>query len=105
VVLYGCEILSLTSREEYGPKVSENSMLRRIFGPKRGEVTGGWKKLRNEELRNLYSWLSIIRMVKSRKMIWVGLVVRMGTRGLLIRYWWKSQKERATEDNYMYTGL
>jgi hypothetical protein len=83
VVLYGCESLSLTSREEYMLKVLEKRMLRRIFGLKRGEVTGGWRKLHNEELRNLYC---IIRMVKSRRMIWAGHVLRMGRRGLLIRY-------------------
>jgi hypothetical protein len=53
-------------------------VLRRIFGPKRDEVTGGWRKLHNEELHNLYSSPSIIRMVKSRKMTWSGHVARMG---------------------------
>jgi hypothetical protein len=59
VVLYGCETWSLTLREEHGLRVFENRVLRRIFGPKRNEVTGGWRKLHNEELRNLYSSLSI----------------------------------------------
>jgi hypothetical protein len=58
--------------------VFENRVLKRIFGPKRDEVTGGWRKLHNEELRNFYSSPSIIRMIKSRRMIWVGLVARMG---------------------------
>jgi hypothetical protein len=53
-------------------------MLRRIFGPKRDEVTGGWKKLHNEELRDLYSSPSIIRIIKSRRMRWAGHVARMG---------------------------
>jgi hypothetical protein len=62
VILYGCEILSLTLREVHSIKVFENWMLRRIFGPKRDEVTGRCRKLHDEELRNLYSSSSIIRM-------------------------------------------
>jgi hypothetical protein len=54
--------------------VFEDGMLRRIFGPKRDEVTGGWRKLHNEELLNLYSSPSIIRMIKSRRMRWAGYV-------------------------------
>jgi hypothetical protein len=50
--------------------VFENRVLRRIFGPKRDEVTGGWRKLHNEELHNLYSLLSIIRMIKTRRIRW-----------------------------------
>jgi hypothetical protein len=57
--------------------VFENRVLRRIFGPKRDEVTGGWRKLHNEELRNLYSSPSIFRMIKSRKMRWAGHVASM----------------------------
>ncbi|PNF22492.1 hypothetical protein B7P43_G14846, partial [Cryptotermes secundus] len=71
VVLYGCETWSLTLREEH-------RVLRRIFGLKRDEVTGGWRKLHNEELHNLYSSPSIIRMIESRRMRWVGHVARMG---------------------------
>jgi hypothetical protein len=56
----------------------ENRVLRRIFGPKRDEVTGEWRKLCNEELRDLYSSPSIIRIIKSRKMRWAGHVERMG---------------------------
>jgi hypothetical protein len=69
-------------------------MLRKIFGPKRDEVTGGWRKLHNEELHNLYSSPSIIGMIKSRRMRWAGHVARMGRRGIHIGYWWESQKER-----------
>jgi hypothetical protein len=58
--------------------VFENRVLRRIFGPKRGEVTGGWRKLYNEEFHNLYSSPSIIRIIKSRRMRWVGHVAQMG---------------------------
>jgi hypothetical protein len=77
VVLYGCETLSLTLREEYRPRMVENRMLRRIFGPKRDEGTGGWRKLHNE-LHNLYSFASIIRMIKSRSMRWAQHAARMG---------------------------
>jgi hypothetical protein len=70
VVLYGCETWSLTLREEHRLRVFENKVLRRIFGPKRDEVTGGWRKLHNEEFRDLYSSPSIIRMVESRRMRW-----------------------------------
>jgi hypothetical protein len=59
-----------------------NRVLRRIFGPKRDEVTGGWRKLHNEELHNLYSSPSIIRMIKSRRMRWAGHVERMGRKGI-----------------------
>jgi hypothetical protein len=58
--------------------VFENRVLRRIFGPKRDEVTGEWRKLLNEELRDLYSSPSIIRIIKSRRMRWAGHVARMG---------------------------
>jgi hypothetical protein len=61
VVLYGYETWSLTLRGEHRLKVFENRVLRRIFGPKRDEVTGGWRKLHNEELHNLYSSPRIIK--------------------------------------------
>jgi hypothetical protein len=70
--------LSLTLREEHRQRVFENRVLRRIFGPKRGEVTGGWRKLLNEELHNLYSLASVIRMIKSRRMRCTGHVPRLG---------------------------
>jgi hypothetical protein len=63
-------------------------MLRRIFGSKRDEVTGGWRKLHNEELHNLYS------SPKSRRMRWAGHVARMGEKMMHIGYWWESQMER-----------
>jgi hypothetical protein len=68
MVLYGCEIWSLKLREEHRLRVCENRVLRRIFGPKRDEVTGEWRKLRNEELRDLNSSPSIIRKIESRRM-------------------------------------
>ena len=78
VVLYGCETWSLTMREERRLRVFENRVLRRVFGPKRGEVIGEWRKLHNEELRDLYSLPNIVRVVKSRRMKWAGHVARMG---------------------------
>jgi hypothetical protein len=68
VVLYGCETWSLTLREEHRLRVFENRVLRRIFGPRKDEVTGDWRKLHNEELHNLYSSPNIIRIIKSRRM-------------------------------------
>ena len=68
VVLYGCETWSLTLREERRPRVFENRVLRRIFGPKRDEITGEWGKLHNEELNNLYSSPNIVRVIKSGRM-------------------------------------
>jgi hypothetical protein len=78
VVLYGFETWSLTVREDHKLRVFENRVLSGIFGPKRDEVTGGWRKLRNKELHNLYSTPIIIRIINSRRMRWAGHVVRMG---------------------------
>jgi hypothetical protein len=78
VVLYGCETWSLTLREEHRLRVFENRVLRRVFGPKRDEVRGEWRKLHSEELHNLYSSQNIIRQIKSRRMRWAGHVARMG---------------------------
>ena len=68
VVLYGCESWSRTLREERRLRVFENRVLRRVFEPKRDEVTGEWRKLHNEELSDLYSLPNIVRVVKSRRM-------------------------------------
>ena len=76
VVLYGCETWSLTLREECGLRVFENRVLRRIFRPKRDEVTGEWRELHNEELNDLYGSANILRMIKSRRMRWTGHVAR-----------------------------
>jgi hypothetical protein len=78
VVLYGFKTCSLTLREEHRLRVFENGVLRRIFGPKRDEVTGGWRKLHNEELHNLYFSPNVIRMIKSSKMRWTCHVARLG---------------------------
>jgi hypothetical protein len=80
VVLYGCENWSLTLREERRLRVFENRVLRTVFGPKRDGVTGEWRKIHNEELNDLYSLPSIVRVVKSRRMRWAGHVERMGRR-------------------------
>jgi hypothetical protein len=69
-------------------------VLRRIFGSKRDEVAGSWRKLHYEELHNLYSSLNIIRMINSRSMRWAGHVARMGRIGMHIVYWRESQHER-----------
>jgi hypothetical protein len=80
MVLYGCETWSLTLREEHRLRVFECRVLRRIFGPKRDEVTAEWRKLHNEELPDLYSSLSNIRIMKARRMRWSGRVARMGVK-------------------------
>ena len=80
VVLYGCETWSLTLREERMLRVLVNMVLRRIFGPKRGEVTGEWKKRHNKELNDLYSSSHIFRVIKSRRMRWAEHVACMGER-------------------------
>jgi hypothetical protein len=80
VVLNGCETWSLTLREERRLKVFENRALRRIFGPKRDEVTGEWRKLHNEELNDLYSLPNIVSVIESRRLRWAGHVARMGER-------------------------
>jgi hypothetical protein len=77
VVLYGCQTWSLTLREEHRLRVFENRVLRRIFQPKRDDVTGGWRKLHNEELHSFYSSPSIIRFMKSIRMRLAEYVARM----------------------------
>ncbi|KAJ4450696.1 hypothetical protein ANN_02125 [Periplaneta americana] len=78
VLLYGCETWTLTLREEHRLRVVENKVLRKIFGAKRDEVTGEWRKLHNTELHTLYSSPDIIRNLKSRRLRWAGHVARMG---------------------------
>jgi hypothetical protein len=78
VVLYGCETWSLTLRKEHRLEVFENRVVRRIFGPKGDEVTGEWRKLRNEEVRDLYSSPSIIRKKKGEEDKMGGDVTRIG---------------------------
>jgi len=78
VVLFGCETWSLTLREERKLRVFENMVLKRIFGPRRDEVTREWRRLHNEELNDLYSSPNIVRVIKSRRIRWTGHVARMG---------------------------
>jgi hypothetical protein len=78
VVLYGCETWSVTLRKEHRLRVFENRALRRIFGPKRDEVTGSWRKLHNEELHGSYSSPSTVTVIKARRMRLAGHVARMG---------------------------
>jgi hypothetical protein len=96
VVLYGCENLSLTLREEHRLRVFENRVLRRIFGPKRDEATSDWRKLHNKELHGLYFSPSIIGILKSRRIRWTGHVARMGRRGTLIDYCGKARGKETT---------
>ena len=77
VVLYGCGTWSLTLREECRLRVCENRVLRRIFGPKRDEVTEEWRKLHNEELNDMCFLHNIVWVIKSR-MRWAGQVAHMG---------------------------
>jgi hypothetical protein len=79
IVLYGCEIWSLTLGEEHRLRVFENRVLRKIFGPKR-EEDGSWRKMHYDEFYSLYSSLNIVRVIKSRRMRWAGHVARMGER-------------------------
>jgi hypothetical protein len=86
VILYGCESWSPTLREERRLKVFKNRVLRRIFGPKRDEVTREWRKLHNEKLYDLRSSPNIIRVIKSR-IRWAGNVEPLGDRKG-VRFWW-----------------
>ena len=95
VVLYGCETWLLTFREDRRLRVFENRVLRRIFGPKRDEVTREWRKLHNEELNDLYSSPNIIQVIKLRRMRWAGHVAYIGERqGIYRVFMGKSEGKR-----------
>jgi len=94
VVLYGCETWSLTLGEERKLRVFENMVLRRIFEPRRDEVTGEWRRLYNEELNDLYSSPNIVRVIKSRSMRLAEHVARMGEEMGCLVSWWRNRKER-----------
>jgi hypothetical protein len=96
IVLYGFETLSVTLREGHRRRVFENWVLRRIFGPKRDEVTGEWRKLHSWKLRNLYSSPDIIRQIKSRRMRCAGCVACMGEVRNVYRVCWENLKEKTT---------
>ena len=71
----------------------ENRVLRRIFGPRRDEVTGEWRRLHNEELNDLYSSPNIVRVIKSRRMRWAEHVARMGKERCSVGSWWGNRRE------------
>ena len=77
VILYGCDAWSLTTKEERKLRLFENMVLKRIFGPRRDEVKGEWRRLHNEELNDLYSSPNLLRVIKSRRMRWPGHVALM----------------------------
>jgi len=81
-------------REERRIKSSENRVLRRKFGSKRDGVTGEWRKLHNEELNDLYCSSNIVRVIKSRRMRWLGHVARMGRGEAYTGFWWGNLMER-----------
>jgi hypothetical protein len=85
VVQYRCGTCSLILREEHRLRACENRVLRRIFGPRREEVIGGWRKLHNPKLHNLYSLTNIIRIMKSRRIRWAEHVVHMGNKRSIYR--------------------
>jgi hypothetical protein len=93
VVLYGCETWYLVLREERRLKVFENRVLRRIFGPKRDEVTGEWRRLHNKELYALYS-PNISRMINSRRLGWTAREERMRSGDVHTTFWWEDLMER-----------
>jgi hypothetical protein len=95
VVLFGCETWSLALRKKCRLRVFENMVLRKIFGPKRDEATGEWRKLHNEELNDLYSLPNIFRVLKSRIVRWAGHVARRKTEGVHIYFLWGHLRERA----------
>jgi hypothetical protein len=104
VVLYGCETWSHTLREEHRLRMFENRVLRRIFGPRRDEVTGEWRKLHNEELHILYCSANIIKRIRSRRMRWAGHVARMGEERNVYTVLMESQKERNHLDDQGVDG-
>jgi len=83
----------MTSREERKLKVFENVVLKRIFGPRREEVTGEWRRLHNGEINDLYSSPNIVRVIKPRKMRWAGHMARVGEERGCIGSWWGNRSE------------
>ena len=93
-IFYFGMTLYVILREEMKLWVFDNMVLRRIFGPRRDEVTGEWRRLHNEELNDLYSSPNIVRVIKLRRMRWAGHVARMGEERGCIGSWWGNRRER-----------
>ena len=91
--MYGCETWLLIFSEERRLRVFENRVLR-IFGPKRDDIMGEWRKLQNEELNDLYSSPNTVWVIKSRRMRWAGHVARMGEGRGITGFWWGNLGER-----------
>ena len=102
VVLYGFATWFVTLSEEYRLRVFKNRMLRRILGPKRGEVTGERRRLHNQQLYDLYCSPNIIQVIKSRKMRWAVNLARVGRGEVYTRFWWGNLRER---DHFEDAGL
>jgi hypothetical protein len=100
-VLYGCETWSVTLREERRLRVLERGVLKRMFGPRRVEVTGEWSKLYNEELNDLYCSPIIVWVMKLRRLRWAGHVAHMKRGGLHTGFWWGKLREGDLE----YPGI
>jgi len=94
VVVYGCETWSLAIREELRLRLFENRLLRRIFGPKKDEVTGEWRILHYVELNDLYSLPNIVRVMKSRRMVWAAHVAVRERGEAYTGFWWGNLRER-----------
>ena len=94
-----CGVVLLTLREEHRLRVFENWVLRRIFGSKRDEVTGEWRKLHNEEHNDLFSSPHISRVMKSKRMRWRGHVALWGTGEVYTGFWWGNLRERDQLEN------
>jgi hypothetical protein len=91
--MHGCETWSLTLREKRRLRAFENRVLRRMFGPKRNEVTGERRKLHTEELNILYFSPNIVRVIKSRRMRWAKHIARMGRGEVCTGFWWKNLRK------------
>jgi len=89
----GCDTWSFTLREERRPRVFENRLMRRLFGPKRDEVIGEWRKLHKEELNDLYSTHNTIRLFKPRRMRWARHAVCKGVERCIQGVWWGNLRE------------
>jgi hypothetical protein len=104
VVLYVYETWSLTWREERRLRVFEKRVLRRIFGPKREEVTGEWRKVHNEEFSDLYSSPNVVRVIKSRRVRWAGHVASVWERRGSFRVLWRNLMERDKFEDFNVHG-